>query len=164
MDCTIEPIAEHHIAGFRDALDVVARERKYLAFLEAPPLESTAEFVRNNIKNDYVQFVAVSDGKVVGWCDIMPRNSRPVMAHVGVLGIGLLPAFRGCGIGRRLMTAALDKARAKNLTRIELGVREGNDNAMALYKKTGFQVEGLQKKAFRIDGVYENVYQMALLF
>ena len=35
----IVPIAEAHIAGFRDAVDVVARESKYLAFLEAPPLE-----------------------------------------------------------------------------------------------------------------------------
>jgi hypothetical protein len=34
-------IAEEHIPGFRDALDVVAREKKFLAFLEAPPLEDT---------------------------------------------------------------------------------------------------------------------------
>lgn len=33
------PIAEEHIAGFRAALDGVARERRFLIFLEAPPYE-----------------------------------------------------------------------------------------------------------------------------
>jgi hypothetical protein len=36
----------------------------------------------------------VSAGEVVGWCDILPK-SRPVHAHVGVLGVALLPEFRG---------------------------------------------------------------------
>jgi len=31
MDYAIVPIAEQHIAGFRDALDCVAKERKYAA-------------------------------------------------------------------------------------------------------------------------------------
>ncbi len=39
---TIEPIREAHIEGFHQALDTVSRERRYLAFLEAPPLDSTA--------------------------------------------------------------------------------------------------------------------------
>ena len=50
VDCDIVPIAENHIPGFRAAVDAVAREKKYLAFLEAPPLEETTKFVLNNIE------------------------------------------------------------------------------------------------------------------
>ncbi|MEZ0225946.1 MAG: N-acetyltransferase family protein [Alphaproteobacteria bacterium] len=164
MECTVRPIAEEHIAGFHAALDYVAREKKYLAFLEAPPLEKTAAFIRNNIKEDHPQFVAVADGKVVGWCDVIPAKDRPIHAHTGVLGIGILPAHRGKGVGRALMTATIEKARAQGLTRIELTVREKNANAVALYKKLGFDTEGLKKNAVRIDGVYENIILMALLF
>jgi energy-coupling factor transporter transmembrane protein EcfT len=35
----ILPITEEHIKSFRAAVDSVAREHKYLAFLEGPPLE-----------------------------------------------------------------------------------------------------------------------------
>jgi hypothetical protein len=45
----IVPIAQDHIESFHRALDFVARERRYLAFLEAPPLESMRAFVLDNI-------------------------------------------------------------------------------------------------------------------
>jgi hypothetical protein len=43
MTHRVVPIAEHHIAGLREAVDSVARERRYLALLEAPPLEAATE-------------------------------------------------------------------------------------------------------------------------
>jgi hypothetical protein len=75
----IVPIAQDHIESFHRALDFVARERRYLAFLEAPPFESTRAFVLDNIKLGYPQLVAVSAGRVVGWCDVVP-NPRPIYA------------------------------------------------------------------------------------
>src|SRR3954468_24173925 len=104
----IVPIAEGHIEGFHRALDIVARERRYLAFLEAPALEATRAFVLDNIKRGHPQFVAVSaNSEVVGWCDVIPL-SRLSQAHRGVFGVGLLPQFRGQGIGTKLIRTALD--------------------------------------------------------
>src|ERR1700755_1727150 len=79
----IVPIAEGHIEGFHRTLDIVARERRYLAFLEAPPLPSTRTFILNMIGQGYPQFVAMADDEVAGWCDIIP-NTRPNEAHAGV--------------------------------------------------------------------------------
>jgi ribosomal protein S18 acetylase RimI-like enzyme len=159
----IVAIAEEHIPGFHAAVDVVARERKYLAFLEAPPLEDMARYVRGNIENRYPQFVALGDDRVVGWCDVIPKMTRAIYLHCGTLGIGLLPEFRGRGIGRQLMLRTIDAAFAFGLTRIELTVRENNLNAIALYKSLGFDAEGLHRNAVCIEGQYENLYSMALL-
>ncbi|WP_426411080.1 N-acetyltransferase family protein [Bradyrhizobium ganzhouense] len=156
-------ISETHIESFHRALDTVSRERRYLAFLEAPPIESTRAFVLDNIANGHPQFVAISAGEVVGWCDVV-RKARPVHAHCGVLGIALLPPFRRQGLGERLMLRALAAAQAAGMTRVELTVRENNLNAIALYKRVGFAVEGLSRNAVKIDGVYESVIQMAVLF
>ena len=150
----IVPIAEGHISGFHAAVDVVARERKYLAFLEAPPVEDVRRFVLNNIEHGYPQFVVLSTDKVVGWCDVLPNRSRVIYAHCGTLGIGLVPEFRGKGIGRVLMQRAIGAAFAFGLSRIELAVREANVNAIALYKSLGFQIEGLHRNAVCIDGDY----------
>jgi len=159
----IVPIAEEHIPGFRAAVDVVARETKYLAFLEAPPLEDVTRFVRDNMERGYPQFVVLSAGTVVGWCDVIPNRTRVIYSHCGSLGIGLLPEFRGKGIGRQLMQRAIEAAFVFGLTRIELAVRERNANAIALYKSLGFEVEGLHRNAVCIGGQYENLYSMALL-
>jgi ribosomal protein S18 acetylase RimI-like enzyme len=159
----IVPIAQDHIESFHRALDFVARERRYLAFLEAPPFESTQAFVLNNIRQGYPQLVAVSAGQVVGWCDVAPKP-RPIYAHGGVLGIALLPEFRRQGIGARLIQQTLGAAQAFGLCRVELTVRENNAVAIELYKRVGFEIEGLQRDATKVDGVYENVVLMAILF
>jgi hypothetical protein len=95
VEYVIVPIAEGHIPSFRAAVDAVAREKKFLALLEAPPIEETTRFVLNNIKQNNPQFVVLSDGGVVGWCDVLRRTNRVVYSHCGTLGIGLLPEFRG---------------------------------------------------------------------
>jgi RimJ/RimL family protein N-acetyltransferase len=159
---TIVPMTLDHFEGFYRVLDVVARERSYLAFLEAPPIERSRTFVQGNIEKGAPQFVAIDKGMVVGWCDITPID-RPVYAHSGVLGMGLLPAYRGHGHGRALIEAALAAARQMGLTRIELGVYSHNTRAKALYDRTGFATEGIKRKAVRIDGVFRDVIVMAIV-
>jgi RimJ/RimL family protein N-acetyltransferase len=159
----IEQIREEHIDGFHAALDVVCRERAYLAFLEAPPIESTREFVRANIARGSPHLVALDEARVVGWCDVMP-NSRPTKRHGGVLGMGLLPQWRGRGLGAQILRQALAASRAFELSRVELSVRDDNARAQALYRKLGFEVEGRNRKAFLVDGVYIDLIIMALLF
>ena len=76
MPVDIVPIEESHIDGFHRALDFVARERRYLAFLEAPPRESTRAFVLDHIQRGHPQFVVLSAGEVVGWCDVTAKDGR----------------------------------------------------------------------------------------
>jgi RimJ/RimL family protein N-acetyltransferase len=159
----IVPIGQGHIDGFHRTLDSVARERRYLSFLEGPPIETTRAFALNNIKRGHPQFVAVSAGEVVGWCDVTPLD-RPILAHRGVLGMGLLPQFRRQGIGTKLIRSALAAARTFGLHRVELTVRAPNTGAIELYKKEGFEVEGVQRDAILVDGVYEDVVCMARVF
>lgn len=159
MNIRIVQIAEPHIAAFHRALDLVARERKYLAFLEAPPLDETRSFIMNNIAKNNVQLVALAGDELVGWADVLPNN-RPVHAHVGALGIGVVPGFRGKGIGAGLMQRALQEGR-KRFVRIELTVRAENARAIALYEKFGFNREGICRDALFVDGGYEDLIMMA---
>src|SRR6266478_314634 len=146
----IVPIKRAYIDSFHRTLDIVARERRYLSFLEAPPIESTRAFILDNIERRYPQLVAISADEVVGWCDVTPKP-RPIYAHVGVLGMGLLPQFRRQGVGTRLIRPTLVMARDFGFSRIELTVRENNTGAIELYKKVGFEMEGRRRNAIRVD-------------
>lgn len=159
----IEPIAAAHIDSFHHALDVVAREKKYLSMLEATPLPQTRDFVMGMIEKGNPQFVALIGDEVIGWCDIS-RHFFPSHAHRGNLGMGILPAYRGKGLGRRLIEATLKAAREAGFARVELNVYEDNSRAITLYEKVGFEREGIVRRAARIDGRFIDAIGMALLF
>jgi GNAT superfamily N-acetyltransferase len=113
----IEPIAAVHIDSFHHALDVVAREKKYLSMLEATPLPQMREFVMDMIAKGNPQFVATAENQVLGWCDIS-RHFFPSHAHRGKLGMGILPAYRGKGLGRRLIETTLRAAQKSGFARL----------------------------------------------
>lgn len=162
MNYTIEPAVESHYAGLHRAIEIVAREKKYLAFTHAPPLEQSLEFYRMLRRSGAAHFVALKEGGVVGWVDVSPHMGES-RAHIGILGIALLPSARHKGLGARLMQAAIDTSWEKGLSRIELHVRADNINAKALYERFGFEIEGILRRGSLIDGQYDDVHVMALL-
>jgi len=162
MNVTVIPAEERHIPGYHAALDAVARERRWLCFLEAPPIEKSAAFVRELLGGAGVQIVAVTEaGTVVGWCDIA-RGGRESIRHTGHLGMGLLKDYRGQGLGRKLMEAAISAAKTQGMERVELEVFASNSPAITLYRKLGFREEGRKLKARKIDGAYDDIVVMAL--
>jgi ribosomal protein S18 acetylase RimI-like enzyme len=158
----VVPITAALAASFRACLDTVAREKRFLAQVEAPPLDRVQQFVADGLEKDAVQFVALDGERVVGWADIFPAWAHAV-AHRGHVGMGVHPDYRGRSIGTRLLSACLAKATAQGLTRIELEVRADNAHAIHLYRKLGFTEEGRLRHGMRIEGIYFDTLLMALL-
>lgn len=155
----IRPITERDVEGFRQAVGGVARERHYLRLTNTPAFEGALAFVRTNIASGNPQFVAEHDGIIVGWCDIL-RETFEAERHSGVLGIGLLPAWRGVGIGTRLMATTLAAADAAGFLRVELTVNAENERAIRLYQHHGFAEEGRKRGARLIGGRLSDVLVM----
>jgi RimJ/RimL family protein N-acetyltransferase len=159
----IVPTAERYAEGFHRVLSVVARERRYIGFVEAPPIEGTRAFVKSIVGGGGIQFLAVTAGdEVVGWCDITPTPLEG-FRHSGRLGMGLLPEYRGQGLGSRLVVAAMAAARASGIERIELEVFASNARAIRLYESLGFAHEGIKRRARKLDGAYDDNVLMALV-
>ena len=161
-DVVIRPIELADIDGFARVTNSVMRERQYLAFLEGFPIDEAASFVARNIRLGNPQYVVEDGGEIVGWCDIR-RETIPVYAHCGHLGMGLLPPYRGRGIGERLIRASIEAARAAGFERIELSVYARNTRAVALYRKVGFVHEGTRVRGKKVDGEYDDVHLMGMV-
>lgn len=162
MTVIVRPIELRDAPGYRECLDSVAREKRYLAQVEALPLERIEEFVRESVEADASQFVAAEGDRVVGWADIFPHWAT-ALAHCGTLGMGVHADYRGKGIGARLLAACLDKAWTQGITRVELQARADNLRAIRLYEKAGFAAEARLRNAMRFDGVYHDALQMSLV-
>jgi ribosomal protein S18 acetylase RimI-like enzyme len=158
----IVPVQTQYAASYRECLDAVAREMKFLAQIKALPIEKIEGFVKESVASDAVQFFAIDGERVVGWADVFPSWAHAV-SHCGSLGMGVLSGYRGQGIGTRLLQACIEKAWLKGITRIELEARADNTTAIALYKKLGFEHEAVKRKAMRFGGDYFDAVQMSLL-
>ena len=162
MTVEVVPARLDHIESFGECVGEVARERKYLAIIEPFPIEQNALWVAVNRSRGNPLLVALDGPVVVGWCEVR-RETLPGRAHFGTLGIGLRAPYRGAGLGRRLLGAALEAAWAAGFERIELWVRAPNLPAIALYRSFGFVEEGRRRDAVRLDAGSEDEIMMALL-
>jgi ribosomal protein S18 acetylase RimI-like enzyme len=143
----------------------VAAERRFLSATTGFDERSTHDFVRSNLAQGNPHFVAVAgpEESVVGWCDITPTAPWDGFRHVGRLGMGLLPAWRGRGHGRMLLREALGDCPGRRFHRVELEVLASNARAIRLYECAGFRHEGRSVAACILDGRLEDILRMALL-
>ena len=162
MPTSIRQIKIEDAEGFRKCLDSVAKERMYLAQVEALPIERVREFVAKSVQEDAAQYVSIVDGEVVGWCDVFAHWAH-ALSHVGTLGMGVHADYRGQGIGRALLVQTLEHALKNGVYRVMLEAREDNLRAIRLYEQMGFKHEARTLCALRFDGVFYAGVQMALL-
>jgi RimJ/RimL family protein N-acetyltransferase len=106
--------------------------------------------------------VAVVDGVVAGYVSL--HQSIPLPSHAHVLeinGLAVDPSFRGGGIGRRLVTEAQREAIRRGARKLSLRVLAPNTSARALYESCGFEVEGVLRGEFVLDGALTDDVLMA---
>lgn len=127
-------------------------------------IEQERDWLKSNIEDEcHLIIVAEVADKIVGQLDFFNGPKRR-NAHTGEFGTGVHKDFRNLGIGSLLIRALVDWASSNlKIEKINLGVHQTNDRAIATYKKIGFQVEGLRTKDLKYpNGVYVNTVLMGL--
>ena len=81
--------------------------------------------------------------------------------HRAYMGISVVKAYWGCGLGSFLIQIAVEQATANGFEQLELGVFEDNVRAIHLYEKFGFEKYGVNPRAFKLkDGTYRDEITM----
>lgn len=162
MPATIRAAELSDLTGYHACLSAVALERRYIGFATPPSVETSEAWMRHVVNSGDLFLVACDDSHVVGWCDAA-RIERDGFRHRAELGMGLLPAYRGAGLGSCLVRHAIDWAVRQQIERLELQVFASNVVARAVYAKFGFVIEGIRTRARKLDEVYDDVILMVLL-
>ena len=106
-------------------------------------------------------FGAFSDTTLTGTAGYERLSGKA--AHAGwVIGVYVQPGARGTGVGRALIAALLDAAKADGLLCLRLAVNATNTPAMALYRGAGFRYYGTEHAALLHDGHYHDEHLMEL--
>lgn len=123
-------------AGFADIIQVDAQKRRNL-FL-----------------------VAVVQGRIVGYARCVGVDLRR-FAHKVEFGVCVAREFWGYGIGKKLLEISILWADTTGVQKMTLNVLGTNDKAVELYKKVGFEVEGIMKRdRLHADGQFYDTIVM----
>ena len=108
------------------------------------------------------RLVARIGGDVVGWAALMPVSRRAVYAGVADLSVYVAAPARGRGVGRALLTALVDSARAGGLWTLQAGVFPENHASLALHRSLAFRQVGVRERIARLDGEWRDVVLLEL--
>lgn len=109
---------------------------------------------------------AFAGGTLVGEIHAFRPAPRQFAHVLSELTVAVAPGWQGRGVGRTLFAALFDAAAtlSPRVRRIELLARSGNADAIRLYARLGFVVEGRLRERVRLaDGTVEDDIAMARL-
>ena len=104
------------------------------------------EGIESNFNNpDAYFFVALDEqDEVIGYI-----GTYMVRDECFVTNVAVLPSYRKQGIGSALVERVVSNAQANGASFITLEVRLSNTEAISVYKKYGFESDGVRPKFYR---------------
>ena len=105
----------------------------------------TAEQLKSQLKDPQHEFIAAvsGDGHVLGYVGMMYVLDEGYISNVAVD-----PDYRRQGIADALISCLVERCLMHELSFVTLEVRAGNEPAIALYRKHGFDPVGLRKNYY----------------
>jgi len=107
--------------------------------------------------------VAETGGQVVGWASLNRFNPRPAYDHVADISVYVERAWRGRGVGRRLIERLIELGRAHAYHKLVLAAFPFNTPGMTLYERSGFRTVGIYREQGLLDGTWVDVIIMERL-
>jgi RimJ/RimL family protein N-acetyltransferase len=88
------------------------------------------------------------------------RGFAKRIRHSAYVVVGILSSHRGKGLGQQLFQA-LDQWAAENgIRKLELTVLSHNNAGVQLYKKMGYEIEGVKRMSMLVDGCFHDELYM----
>lgn len=128
-------------------------------------VEEERKFLENvNSSANNIMIIGTIDGEIAALANI-GSSSRPRLQHCGELGITVKKRYWHLGVGTAMLNYLLKWAKeGKTIRKINLEVREDNFNAIKLYSKLGFVIEGRKTRTFYLKGQFYATLCMGLCF
>jgi L-phenylalanine/L-methionine N-acetyltransferase len=123
------------------------------------------EPIFDQLLSQNIIFIFSENNINIGMFKLIPLAHR--CSHINYLGgLAIDPNYSGQGYGAKMMAEIITLGKTRNLTRIELSTAISNTNAIKLYEKMSFVLEGVLKKYtyIKAENKYLDEQMMAYLF
>lgn len=104
------------------------------------------------------------DGRIIGVAGFYGPPAGTRLSHSATFFLYAEPACWGRGIGTAAVSFLEEEARKRGYRRMECMVAGTNPRAVALYRRLGYDEEGVKRQAFLIDDRYADLILMGKVF
>ena len=101
-----------------------------------------------------------ADGRVLGWCALLPVSRRAVYAGVAEESVYVAADARSRGVGRALLETMVRESEAAGVWTLQAGIFPENTASIALHQACGFRVVGTRERVGQHHGVWRDVVFM----
>lgn len=115
-------------------------------------MESKREWFGRHVPGVRPILVHEEDGTVAAWVSFEPFYGRPAYGHTAEISIYLDPAFRGRGLGKRLLREAMDMTADLGIKTLLGFIFSHNEPSIRLFKSYGFEEWGRLPDVAVMDG------------
>ncbi|WP_224335317.1 GNAT family N-acetyltransferase [Haloprofundus halobius] len=162
IDFTIRTASQKDLSGLIGVIRTVAKEGSYIEAETVAAMINHEEVVlRHNEVRSRMFFVATVNDDVIGWVHLdLPEAEK--LSHTAVLTVGLIPEYRGHGIGSTLLDRGVEWARKRGFEKLYNSVPATNENAIEFLEAHGWATEAVRRDHYLIEGEYVDEVMMAV--
>lgn len=102
------------------------------------------------------QWVAVVDGKIVGWASVSPTSARECYRGVGETSVYVDLGHSGSGIGSALVRQQIRAADEGGLWTLQTSIFPENVASLAIHRTAGFREVGRRERIAQLDGQWRD--------
>ncbi len=166
-EITIRPAEPEDSCEIIDTIRSKALERSYVLMEQYGSGEdSEKDFIGGLDREKNLLIVAASDEDVIGCLAALQAGGgrQEETAHILHVGLHLREAFRGLGIGSKMLDYAIKWAKEKGYRKLEASIFTINRRSLTLFRKAGFREEGVRHQRIRMGKDYIDEVLMGKVF
>lgn len=151
MDVVIEPMRVEHWPDVR-AIYLAGIATGQATFETDAPGWQDWDAARLKV----ARLVARDPSGLLGWVALSPISRRPVYAGVAEESLYIAEVARGRGIGRVLLSAAIDASEAAGIWMLQASMFPENTASLTLHQRCGFRLVGRRERIGQHGGVWRD--------
>jgi phosphinothricin acetyltransferase len=103
------------------------------------------------------RWVAVEDGRVVGWAGLAPVSDRCVYGGVAEVSVYVDDGWRGRGLGTVLLQRLIESSEEEGIWTLQAGIFPENVGSVRIHEKLGFKALGVRERLGKLGDEWRDV-------
>ncbi|AFY41138.1 GNAT family N-acetyltransferase [Nostoc sp. PCC 7107] len=159
---TIRHATETDLPAIVAIYNTAIPSRLATADLKPVSVESRRLWFHGRSPNFRPLWVIEQEGVIAGWLSFQSFYGRPAYNSTAEISIYIAPAFHHCGLGRQLLTQAINESPNLGLKTLLGFIFAHNHPSLKLFETLGFQRWGHLPQVADLDGVERDLIIMGL--
>ncbi|MBE9144197.1 GNAT family N-acetyltransferase [Planktothrix mougeotii] len=156
----IRDAVETDLVTIVDIYNAAVPGRTATADLEPISVESRISWYHEHKAQTRPVWVIELDHQIVGWLSFQVFYGRPAYESTAELSIYIHPEYQGQGIGKRLLTQALNHSPKLGLKALVALIFAHNQPSLKLFESFEFKQWGYLPKVANLDGIERDLVIM----